>query len=63
MENDGSNLFIDFLNSGDAARHAEALANSEFLVYIGGINNISRFLESIINDDDDWLSVDDDEEE
>ena len=63
MENDGSNLFIDFVNSGDAARHAEALANSEFLVYIGGINNISRFLESIINDDDDWLSVDDDEEE
>ena len=59
MEDDGSNLFIDFVNSGDAARHAEALANSEFLVYIGGINNISRFLDSIINDDDDWLSVDD----
>ena len=56
-------IYSDFEESGDAARLAEALANSEFVVYIGGINNISRFLDSIINDDDDWLSVDDDEEE
>lgn len=52
-------IYSEFEASGDAARLAEALANSEFLVYIGGINNISRFHESIINGDDDWLSVDD----
>jgi len=62
MEDDGSNIFTEYRESGGPEAFAEFLANSEFVVYIGGINNIIRFHDSIINDDDDWLSVDDNEE-
>ena len=62
MEDDGSNIFTEYRESGGPEAFAESLANSEFVVYIGGINNIIRFHDSIINDDDDWLSVDDNEE-
>ena len=72
MENDGSNLFIDFVNSGDAARHAEALARSianGTLSYVGASVTIYRedgetsheWL--VLISEDDELCVDDDEEE
>jgi len=59
MEDDGSNIFTEYRESGGPEAFARWLANTESVIYIGGINNISRFHESIINGDDDWLSVDD----
>ena len=61
--NEDVNPFIEFKESGGYDALFTAIANSDYLIYVGGIENVKRYIEATVNGPDDWLSVDDDEEE
>ena len=49
------NPFIEFKESGGYDALFAALANSDYLIFVGGIETVKRYIEATVNGSDEWL--------